>query len=65
MNDIIGKIEQTLEVLDPFIILVLTALHASAVIPTFQLWEGILVGLLGVVSLITGIWTVAQKSVKL
>jgi hypothetical protein len=57
MTNVIQKIEKTLEVLDPVLILILGALHLTGVIQQLQTWEPIALVILGAVSAVTGIWT--------
>jgi hypothetical protein len=54
LNKVITFIEKVLEILDPFLIMVFSALHLTNIIPTFQTWEAIALGALGVISLIAG-----------
>jgi hypothetical protein len=62
MNSIIQKIEKTLEVLDPVLILILGTLHLTGALQALQTWEPIFLVALGAVSAIAGIWTNAHTA---
>jgi hypothetical protein len=61
MKEIIEKIERSLEIIDPVVVLVLGALHLAGVLESFQTWEPIVMVALGAVSALAGIWTVAGR----
>jgi chromate transport protein ChrA len=56
ITTILEKVEATLNIVLPVVVMILTALGLTNIVPEVQLWEGIVLEVLATASIVIKIW---------